>query len=582
MPSFASYGSATRAFDYQRHPNLGAALSEALRTYRQNPFLVERDRGAVVDALSYAEFAAAAERVGAALAELPPTARVGIAMSNGPRWLLLAYAALRRGLVLVPLDARQDPASLLRLAAHADLALLGCDTGVAARLRPHAPELPVGTRVVVSRPPGEELPPGWATWEGWLAAAGPATPEPLPRERGDVAAVVYSSGTSGEPKGCLLTHGNYLSQAEVLANLYPLAEDDVYLSILPTNHAIDFMCGFLVPLLCGARVVHLRTLRPEAIVDACQAEGVSHMAAVPAVLEAFERSLRTKLSGLPRLAKGGLRAFRRANRWLTRRRPNHAISRQLLRPVHAAFGGRLRLIFAGGAFVPPSTARFLYELGLPVVIGYGLTEAGAVVTVNDLEPFRDDSVGPPVPGTEVEIRDRDELGIGAVWVRGPSVFAGYLGDPARSAEVLVDGWLRTGDLGVVDASGHLKLLGRAKDMIVTPGGKNVYPDEVEGALRLPGAAELAVFAAHSLWRATPGSDEVLLAVVRPGEGQDPQGLRTTLAAANRRLPAYQRLAGAVFTDAPFPRTTSLKLRRAELAERVAGETSRDAVEALNA
>ena len=368
----------------------------------------------------------------------------------------------------------------------------------------------------------------------------------------------------------MLTHGTYLSQLEALANRFPLDESDVYLSILPTNHAIDFMCGFLVPVLCGARVVHLRTLRPEWIVGACRDHGVTHMAAVPALLEALVRELERGVERATGAAGAALRSLTRVNAWLTERRPSHRISSTLLRPIHQALGGRLRRIFAGGAFVQAETARRLYELGFPVAIGYGLTEACAVVTVNDLEPFRADTVGDPVAGVELRLGQRDEEGRGEVLVRGPSVFAGYLDDPELTEEALTpDGWLRTGDLGVIDATGHLRLVGRRKDMIVTAGGKNVYPDEVERAFVGLECEELAVLSAHRVWGGTPGSAEELVLALRVSNSADEAAILGEAAQRNRRLPSYKRLVGALVVREAFPRTTSLKLKRRELARELA-------------
>jgi len=571
---------ARRAFDLRRYDSVQGALADATLQYRSNPFLVETDRDQVVARRTYREHRDAAARLARALAArgIGPGERVAIAMGNGPRWLAAATAALHLGAVLVPLDARLDGAGLAALVGHARPRALLADEPVWRRVRAAggAAEL-----VAAWHPEGRTVSGGAVAWPDLLEAGGPGPlPEPAPRGREEPAAVVYSSGTGGRPKGCVLTHGAYLSQMEALANLYPLEEDDVYLSVLPTHHALDFMCGFLVPVLCGARVVHLRTLRPEHLVWACRDQGVTHMSAVPALLEALERRLRERTDGLEGVARAGLDGLRRLNAWLTRVRPRPAVSRALLYPVHRALGGRLRTIFAGGAMVPATTARALYDLGLPVAIGYGLTEAGAVVTVNDLDPFRADTVGRPVAGTEIEVRDPDADGAGEVWVRGPQVFAGYLDDPEATAEVLVDGWLRTGDLGRLDAAGHLRLVGRRKDVIVTAGGKNVHPADVEGRFAGLEAEELAVLAAHTVWPSRPGEDERLIGVVRPRAGAEPADLRRRLGQLNRRLPGYQRLGGVLVVEAPFPRTTSLKLKRAELARDLGGRFRPAAVEAL--
>ena len=244
------------------------------------------------------------------------------------------------------------------------------------------------------------------------------------------------------------------------------------------------------------------------------------------------------------------------------------MSRLLLKPIHDEFGGKLRLIFAGGAFIDPNTARFFYDLGFPVVIGYGLTEASTVVTVNDLEPFRPDTVGKPVPGVEVEIRDKNEHGVGEVFVRGRTVMRGYLDAPELTREALVDGWLRTGDLGLVDAAGHLKLVGRAKNMIVTEGGKNIYPEDIESNFEnLPDCEEFCVFAADYIWPSGKLTGEQLVIVVRPEDGEEASdALVAELRKRNRRLADFKRLSGYVVMTEEFPATASLKIKRASLAE----------------
>src|SRR5690606_9431778 len=204
----------------------------------------------------------------------------------------------------------------------------------------------------------------------------------------------------------------------------------------------------------GGSVVHQRTLRPAYLASTMKRYGVTHMALVPTILKTLERRLKDKIAELPRWQRLVLDGLMDVNQFATRQAPNHNLSKTLLGPIHDYFGGRLRLMFCGGAFVDRASAEYFNRLGLPVVIGYGLTEAGTVLTVNDLKPFRGDSVGRPVDGTELELRDVDASGVGEVWVRGPTVMLGYLDEPELTREAIVDGWLRTGDLGSIDAAGH--------------------------------------------------------------------------------------------------------------------------------
>jgi long-chain acyl-CoA synthetase len=263
------------------------------------------------------------------------------------------------------------------------------------------------------------------------------------------------------------------------------------------------------------------------------------------------------------------------NQALTDAKPNPRLSRLLLKPIHAAFGGKLKLLFCGGAFVDKERAEFFYRLGIPVVIGYGLTEACTVVSINDLKPFRADSVGRAVKGTEIRILEPDEKGIGQVEVRGPTLMSGYLDAPEQTAQCITEGWLRTGDLGYFDASYHLHLVGRSKNMIVTAGGKNIYPEDIEHAFSDTPCEEFAVFAANYIWPDNSLVDEELVVVVRGAES--PEALGSSLSEHNHKLPDFKRIGGFVQWGEDFPRTASMKLKRQELASQLRDTMSRDAV-----
>jgi long-chain acyl-CoA synthetase len=347
------------------------------------------------------------------------------------------------------------------------------------------------------------------------------------------------------------------------------------LSILPTNHAIDFMVGFIGPFTCGAAVVHLRTLRPEYVRDAFPRYQITYMSLVPMVLKNLEKGLRTRFAELPPHRRWMLDRLIGLNKRLTSQRPNLKISRALLKQVHQAFGGELRALFVGGAFTEPATLQFFYDLGIPVANGYGLTEAGTAITLNDFNPFRPDTVGRPLPGMEVRIVDPSDEGIGEVAVRSKTVMSHYLDDPEMTAETIVDGWLLSGDLGRMDGSGHLQLFGRKKNMIVTAGGKNIYPEDIETAFEGLPVKEFCVFAANYLWPAGALGGEMLVMVLRlePGRELD-EPLQSELAERNRRLPDFKRLRGYVLWERDFPRTASLKIKRTELAEQIRASTER--------
>ncbi len=284
----------------------------------------------------------------------------------------------------------------------------------------------------------------------------------------------------------------------------------------------------------------------------------------------MQKGLQARFDSLPPGKRKIFDALVAINRVLTKSRPRLAISRRLLKQVHEAFGGELRAIIVGGAFAEPETLQFFYDLGIPVANGYGLTEAGTAITVNDLRPFRADTVGKPLPGMEVRIVNPAADGVGEVSVRSKTVMAGYLNDPDLTAEAIVDGWLMTGDLGRFDPAGHLQLFGRKKNMIVTEEGKNIYPEDIEAVFESLPVKEFCVFAANYIWpkRSLVGEKLVLALHLDPGQ-QYGEELQNDISARNNRLLNYKRIHGVVLLGEDFPRTASLKIKRNALAERLA-------------
>ena len=544
----------------ETYENLGELLLDCFTTYKTETALIEANRKRETERLSYLEVKQQAQKQAGRLKELGIDAgdRVAIVMSNQSKWLISATAVFFRGGVLVPIDYKLTAPEQLALIQHSSAKVLFTEFQMQNDM--HAENT---CKVIVTDvPEAAELQPNVLRWDDVEIHETSAVV--VPRNRQDVATIVYSSGTGGKPKGCMLTHENYLEQCFTLTSLFPLLIGDRYFSILPTNHAIDFMCGFVGPFTGGATVVHQRTLRPEFINDSLKRFQITHMALVPLILEAFETRIREQIDEKNDWAKSAIDTLMQINASITMRKPKHDLSKRLLKPIHDAFGGHLKFMFCGGAFVDSARAQYFYDLGLPVVIGYGLTEACTVLTVNDLKPFRADSVGGPLPGVEIEIRNIDpNNGIGEVWVKSKTVMKGYLDDPEQTAEVLQDGWLRTGDLGKLDASDHLRLVGRSKNMIVTAGGKNIYPEDIENAFVDMPCEEMVVFAANYVWPDGKLEDERLIAVVR---GMDTQNAIAEVRQRNRGLPDFKRISGVLAWDEPFPRTASMKIKRPLLAE----------------
>ena len=564
--------------DLRQYSSLGAALRAALERWPNEICLIEADRDRENCRLTYRQFKEAALPLARALQDsgFVAGARAAIIMTNQSKWLISAYAIFYCGGVLVPLDYKLSAAEHLQLLAHSKAETLVIEYHLwrAITQAEGFAKLGVKTVIVTDAPAAADLH-GARRWEEFHNNREPVFVE---RTRYDWASIVYSSGTGGRPKGCVMTHENYLEQCRTLASLFPFWPGVRYLSILPTNHAIDFMIGFIGPFVCGATVVHLRTLRPEFIRDAFTRYHITYMTLVPMILKSLERGMRQRFDALPPSRRRMLDRAIALNRALTRRRPHVWLSRLLLRDIHQAFGGQLRALFVGGAFTEPSTLQFFYDLGIPVGNGYGLTEAGTTITLNDFKPFRADTVGRPLPGTEVRIANPDADGIGEVATRSKTVMSHYLDDPEMTAATIVDGWLMTGDLGRLDSTGHLQLFGRKKNMIVTEGGKNIYPEDIENAFEGIPVKEFSIFAANYIWPQRTMTGEQLVLVMRLDDNaRFNDELRSQIVERNRRLPDFKRVSGCVIWTRDFPRTASLKIKRDALAEEIRATMDRSAI-----
>jgi long-chain acyl-CoA synthetase len=566
--------------DLDQYSSLGAALSDALDRWPNETCLIEADRERERTRLTYSDFKLLASPLARALqdAELRAGDRTAIVMTNQSKWLISAYAILQSGGVLVPLDYKLTATEHLQLLAHSKAQFMVIEYHLwrAITQEPEFKNHKVKIVLVTEAPPSADLRGGYR-WEEFRRKGEPTL---ISRKRQDPACIVYSSGTGGRPKGCVLTHENYLEQCKSLTAWYPFWPGVRYLSILPTNHAIDFMVGFIGPFVCGACVVHLRTLRPEFVRDAFVRYRISYVSLVPMVLKNLERGIRSNFEGLPSFKRFVLNLMISINKALTGKRPNVELSRRLLGQVHKAFGGQLLAMFTGGAFIDPQTLQFFYELGIPVANGYGLTEACTVLTLNDLKPFRSDTVGKPLPGVDLRILNPDSEGVGEVAAHSKTIMSHYLDDPELTAQTVVDGWLLTGDLGRLETSGHLQLLGRKKNMIVTAGGKNIYPEDIETAFDGLPVKEFCVFAANYVWPKKELGGELLILVVRLENQEFTNSLKDEIVTRNRRLPDFKRVAGYLVWGKDFPRTASLKIKRTEVAEEIRTSLERSAVKEL--
>ena len=298
-------------------------------------------------------------------------------------------------------------------------------------------------------------------------------PKSQPKED-DMAALLYTSGTTGHSKGVMLSHKNLVTNAMSAYKNITITPEDSFLSILPLAHTLECTVGLLVPLLHGASVVYIdKTPTPSVLLKAFAHVRPTMMLSVPLIIEKIYKN-----KVLPKFNS----SFITRNLYkiaFFRKKLNEIAGKKLIE----TFGGRIRFYGIGGAALSPFVEQFLKEAHFPYIIGYGLTETAPLIAGGRMgEPIKLRSTGLPMPGVEVKIADKNENGEGEIWVKSPSVMLGYYKDKEQTAEVMEDGWFKTGDLGYLDEDGYLFISGRSKNVIIGSGGENIYPEQIEAII----------------------------------------------------------------------------------------------------
>ena len=536
---------------------------------------IQRHSGEL-ERLTYSELRQEAEVLGSWLSTsgLERGSRCAILAGNGPRWIACYLGTVAAGMVTVPLDTAFNAEQVAKLLQASGSSLLFVDDK----------HLPVAQRAIADTPIRLLL----------LEQSASPSPEPnfdhiIKAERNnftpvdasgdDTAAILYTSGTTSDPKGVMLTHANFQAETEGVFRLIDITPRDAILGVLPLFHALAQMANLLLPLAGGARIVFLESLNTTELLRALRERDITMFCCVPQFFYLIHERIRKEAGARGRLADSAFRWMLHVSR--VARNVGVNVGKLLFRRVHDALGPKMHYFISGGSKLDPAIARDFYAMGFELLQGYGLTETtGGAIGTPPLDNVIG-SVGKPLHGMELKLHDpkssEDGAGpaIGEILLRGPLVMKGYHDRPEATAEVLRDGWLHTGDLAYLDAHGNVFITGREKDVVVLSNGKNIYPDEIEAHyLKSPYIKEICVLGLQG----RPGEpiSERLHAVVVPNFEvlrerkivNAREIIRFDIETLSTQLPSTKRILGFDIWQEDLPRTTTRKIKRFEVERRV--------------
>ena len=558
----------TAAGDAWTYDGLIDVFDSSTRNFSERVALRHHDHG-IVESYTYAELKQHAERGADALRArgIGPGHTVMLVSENRPQWGMTYFAVLKAGATAVPVDPESSAEKIARLARSASAAAIVMSDAVLDRVGAELRNELNGQHALT------------LTFTSLfdLAITGDAleqTTMPVRFDVGrgeDVASLIFTSGTTGEPKGVMLTHRNFTSLLGSLEGAFRVGERDGFLSVLPLHHTFEFSAGFLMPISRGSSITYLEEVSGEELRSAMQSTRVTALIGVPALWQLLHRRIEQNVASGTPLRKWLFDRMVSVNRNL-RRRFGINLGPLFFAPVHQAFGGRIRHMISGGSALPADILEAFYGLGFDLYEGYGLTEAAPVLTVNrPQDGLAPGSVGKPLPGIDLEIRNPNDEGVGEVVARGNNVMLGYLDREEETAQTVRDGWLHTGDLGKIDRRGRLTIVGRSKEVIVTAGGKNVYPDELEELYgRCPGVLELSVVGLPD-----EHGNERVACLVHPDTQEEASAeviaevhnaIREWFRVEASRVAPHERIGVLKFWHEDLPRTATRKIKRSEVLE----------------
>lgn len=506
--------------------------------------------------------------------------RVALIGENHPCWAIAYLATLYHGAVCVPLDPHGEIETITNFLENSEARLAFLSPDITPKFQQIEEKLGRHIPAVVWRM--ENSSNGFQRFEEWSETEFPESfASEVPKAAGDDnALLIYTSGTTGVPKGVPLSHGNIAAELSGVNAVLNLSDKESILSLLPLFHAYLQIVNLWVATTYGCEVGYLKELTPAELEKAMKEFRMSMLTTVPRLWYLFHKKITDTVAAQPKMVRMLFKAMLATNGFF-RDNLNINLGKVLFKKVHASFGGNLKLAISAGSRFDEKVAIDFHRLGFTIIQGYGLTETSGAATATHESDNRVGSVGKPMSGSEIKIDQPDNDGVGEVLIRGPIVFKGYYNNPTATAEAFTDGdWFRSGDLGKLDKDGHLYIVGRKKDVIVLPSGKNVHPEDLEvHYLKTPLVEELAILGVRDTSSAHAGAEKLVAVAVPDFEylklnsiANSQNAIRYALDNLGRELPEYQRVRDYIVRIEPLPRTATRKIKRFELQKEIENGT----------
>ena len=531
---------------------------------------------APVESYTFSQLRTMAESVGHWLLQSNITegSKCAFLAANHPLWVAAYLGVLASGNTAVPLDIAYHADQVRKLLLDSDSVLLFTDTHRLPLAREATKDLPIKLVLIDAHDPED----GTLLLQD-IFSAGPGNFQPKPVTADDIAMLLYSSGTTGDPKGVMLSHGNLEAEAEGVFEVFDVGPKDAILGILPLFHSLAQMANIMLPLSCGMRVVYLESLNTADLLRALQERGITFFACVPQFFYLILERIQKEVAQKGDLVRMLFRTMLALNTFTRKFGLN--LGKVFFGPVHHMLGAGMRYLITGGSRFDPAVGRQFEALGFTMLQGYGMTETCGAASVTPPYDNVVGSIGKPLPGNEMTLFDaqpspeHNGAHVGEIAFRGGIIMAGYYRRPDATAAMYRDGWLMSGDLGYRDSASNFFITGRKKDVIVLSNGKNVYPEEIEAHYQQsPNIKEVCVLGLQS----APGEpfSERLHAVIVPDFDALRRAkivnvgdmLRFEIEGLSAQLPSTKRILSYEIWQDDLPRTSTRKIKRFEVEQRV--------------